>query len=195
MNKLSQENSNFKTLYNNLVNEITNTETGRKVLDRIKRDYTNKTNEYDYSKGEKISDEEYDNIKASEEKTGSDEYLGRDFYEKRIGDKVYTIQKGEDANPNSARVYTLPTYSLEEQQEEAVVELLGLMTAEKLDNVRDGKLISLLKRLLKEMKQFVRSLINQKELNINDIEADNTKFLIDNKLKELIKNGTIKKEC
>jgi hypothetical protein len=31
------------------------------------------------------------------------------------------------------------------------------MTAEKLDNVKDGKLISLLKRLLKEMKQFMRS--------------------------------------
>ena len=45
VSKLSQENSNFKTLYQNLVNEITNTETGRKVLDRIKRDYVFKTEE------------------------------------------------------------------------------------------------------------------------------------------------------
>ena len=32
------------------------------------------------------------------------------------------------------------------------------MTAEKLDNVKDGKLISLLKRLLKEIKSFVKDL-------------------------------------
>ena len=170
----NQEDSSFNKLYENLLEELSTTQRGKEVLDRIKRDYTNKTNEYDYSKGEKISDEEYDNIKASEENTGSDEYLGRDVYEKRIGDKVYTIQKGEDTNPNSARVYTLPTYTLEEQQEEAIVELLGLMTAEKLDNVKDGKLISLLKRLLKEMKQFIRSLINQKEVEIDKLPDNMT---------------------
>jgi len=172
-NFLKNTNTNLNNLYQNLLKEL-ETGKGKEVLDRIKRDYTNKTNKYDYSKGEKISDEEYDNIKAIEEKTGSDEYLGRDFYEKRIGDKVYTIQKGEDANPNSARVYTLPTYSLEEQQEEAIVELLGLMTAEKLDAVKDGKLISVLKRLLKEMKQFVRSLINQKEVEIDKLPDNMT---------------------
>ena len=64
--------------------------------------------------------------------------------------------------------------TLEEQQEEAIVELLGLMTAEKLDNVKDGKLISLLKRLLKEMKQFVRSLINQREVEIDKLPDNMT---------------------
>ena len=167
------DNTEPTQLYQNLLKELEYGK-GKEVLDRIKRDYTNKTNEYDYSKGEKISDEEYDNIKASEEKTGSDEYLGRDFYEKRIGDKVYTIQKGEDANPNSARVYTLPTYSLEEQQEEAIVELLGLMTAEKLDKVKDGKLISLLKRLLKEMKAFMKQLLGQKEVEIDKLPDNMT---------------------
>lgn len=67
-----------------------------------------------------------------------------------------------------------PKYTLEEQQEEAIVELLGLMTAEKLDNVKDGKLISLLKRLLKEMKAFVRSLINQKEVEIDKLPDNMT---------------------
>jgi len=164
---------NQSQLYQNLLKELEYGK-GKEVLDRIKRDYTNKTDKYDPFEGEKISDEEYNNIQTEEVKTDSDEYLWRDFYEKRIGDKVYTIQKGEDANPNSARVYTLPTYSLEEQQEETIVELLGLMTAEKLDNVKDGKLISLLKRLLKEMKAFIRNLINQKEIEIDKLPDNMT---------------------
>ena len=66
-------------------------------------------------------------------------------------------------------------YTLEEQQEEAIVELLGLMTAENKEiTVKDGKLISLLKRLLKEMKQFVRSLINQKEVEIDKLPDNMT---------------------
>jgi hypothetical protein len=48
------------------------------------------------------------------------------------------------------------------------------MTAEKLDNVKDGKLISLLKRLLKEIKQFIRSLINQKEVEIANLPDNMT---------------------
>jgi len=160
--------SKTSQLYQSLVKEL-ETGRGKEVLDRVKKDYVNKSNEYDYFKGEKISDEEYNNINVNEVKTGSDEYLSRDFYEKRIDNKVYTIQKGEDANPNSAKVYTLPTYSLEEQQEEALVELLGLMTAGKLDSVKDGKLISLLKRLLKEIKAFVRDLLKQREVEIDKL--------------------------
>jgi hypothetical protein len=60
-------------------------------------------------------------------------------------------------------------YSLKEQQEEALVELLGMMTADKLDNVKDGKLISLLKRLLKEIKQVIKSLIKQREVEIENL--------------------------
>lgn len=86
-------------------------------------------------------------------------------------------------------------YTLEEQQEEAIVELMSLMVADKLNKITDKNLISLLKQLLKQINDFIKSLLNTKELNINDIEADNIKFLIENKLKELIKNGTIKKEC
>jgi arsenate reductase-like glutaredoxin family protein len=72
---------------------------------------------------------------------------------------------------------------------------MSLMVAEKLNKITDKNLISLLKQLLKQINDFIKSLLNTKELNINDIEADNIKFLIENKLKELIKNGTIKKEC
>jgi hypothetical protein len=69
---------------------------------------------------------------------------------------------------------TLQNYSLEEQQEEAIVELLGLYTANRLDNVKDGKLISLLKRLLKEIKSFIRQLLNQKEVEIDKLPDNMT---------------------
>ncbi len=65
-------------------------------------------------------------------------------------------------------------YTIEEQQEEAIVELLGLYTADRLDKVKEGKLISLLKRLLKEMKAFMRQLFNQKEVNINELPDNMT---------------------
>ena len=149
VSKLSNEKSNFNTLYSNLVNEITNTETGRKVLDRVKGDYQHKETLKYKDAGNKLD--------VIEVQTGK----RLSFFD------VETKQKYLKE--------TLKTpYSLEEQQEEAIVELLGLMTAEKLDNVKDGKLISLLKRLLKEMKQFIRSLINQKEIEIDKLPDNMT---------------------
>lgn len=65
-------------------------------------------------------------------------------------------------------------YTLEEQQEEAIVELLGLYTAKKLDNVKDGKLISLLKRLLKSIKSFIKDLLKQREVNIDELPDNMT---------------------
>jgi hypothetical protein len=46
--------------------------------------------------------------------------------------------------------------------------------AEKLDNVKDGKLISLLKRLLKEIKSFIRSLLSQREVDIDKLPDNMT---------------------
>ena len=65
-------------------------------------------------------------------------------------------------------------YTLEEQQEEAVVELLGLYTAEKLDAVKDGKLISLLKRLLKSIKSFMKDLLSLDQVDIDKLPDNMT---------------------
>ena len=142
-------------LYNNLLKEL-EYGVGREVLDRIKRDYVYKTKE-------------------------NNEYLIGDFYYNKNGNK-YTKSDANDAfglepviEITEKEFYdALPIYTLEEQQEEAIVELLGLMTAEKLDNVKDGKLISLLKRLLKEMKAFIRQLLNQKEVEIDKLPDNMT---------------------
>lgn len=177
----NQEDSSFNKLYENLLEELSTTQRGKEVLDRIKRDYTNKTPSFNYSITNedytKESIEEINNIRKEKGlpplkldylyKIFSSEKEAKDYVRNNKPDDQYniTVVKNE---------INTGEYSLEEQQEEAIVELLGLMTAEKLDNVKDGKLISLLKRLLKEMKQFVRSLINQKEVEIDKLPDNMT---------------------
>ena len=94
-----------------------------------------------------------------------------------------TLTRGKQFNSNEEleslinkeqNKHLLGKYTLEEQQEEAIVELLGLMTAEKLDNVKDGKLISILKRLLKEIKAFMKDILFQKEVEIDKLPDNMT---------------------
>jgi hypothetical protein len=135
-------------LYQNLLKEL-ETGKGKEVLDRIKRDYSVKTER-------KFSGTTIDNKESRKE-------------------KGYEYEEVTDNTGTYFRKYTPTTYyTLEEQQEEAIVELLGLMTAGKLDAVSDGKLISLLKRLLKEMKAFVKSLLDQKEVEIDKLPDNMT---------------------
>jgi hypothetical protein len=117
---------------------------GKEVLDRIKRDYQ-------YKSPEQLGYNQ-DWLNQTEEYPNS----------------IKPTQEEINSRKEKAK------YSLEEQQEEAIVELLGLMTAEKLDNVKDGKLISLLKRLLKEIKSFVRSLLKQREVEIDKLPDNMT---------------------
>jgi len=140
--------SKTSQLYNNLLKELEYGR-GKEVLDRIKRDYV---------------------YKQSNIESGNWELGMYRIQTSPTGYKYYdTYKEAQDGIKKDS-----PKYTLEEQQEEAVVELLGLMAAEKLDNVKDGKLISLLKRLLKEMKQFIRSLINQKEVEIDKLPDNMT---------------------
>jgi PAS domain-containing protein len=67
-----------------------------------------------------------------------------------------------------------PELSLEQQQKEAIVTLLGELTADKLDKIKDKNLISLLKELLKQMTEYLRSLFNSKEINLDFDESDIT---------------------
>jgi len=65
-------------------------------------------------------------------------------------------------------------FDLEDQQEEALVELLGMQTADKLDIEKDGKLISLLQKLLNEIRDFIKSLVGTDEVNVNTITDTTT---------------------
>lgn len=138
---------NSNTLYQNLLKELEYGK-GKEVLEQVKRDYKLK------NKPEIIELESITGIGFDFEVNG-----------KSFGTKVEAVKEQEKATTY---------YSLEEQQEEAIVELLGLYTADRLDKVKDGKLISLLKRLLKEMKAFMRQLFNQKEINIDSLPDNMT---------------------
>jgi hypothetical protein len=145
-------------LYQNLLKEL-ETGRGKEVLDRIKRDYQYKeTSEPNY-----ITEEEADSVIEQGQsviKNGVKYFYEIDTPE---GKRLYRSVKNKQVK-----------YTLEEQQEEAIVELLGLYTADRLDKVKDGKLISLLKRLLKEMKAYMKSLFNAKEVKIDELPDNMT---------------------
>ena len=140
-------------LYQNLLKELEYGK-GKEVFDRIKRDYVFK------------------------ETLGGEYLKGNYYYNFKDGlySKSEALPFGGETFPITKEEYeeNAPKYTLEEQQEEAIVELLGLMTAEKLDAVKDGKLISLLKSLLKEMKVFMKQLLRQKEVEIDKLPDNMT---------------------
>lgn len=144
------KNNPFTGLYNNLLKEL-ETSIGKEVLDRIKRDYVYKV--------DNINEYKFDGIYYEFDKKRNKYYKSTDHG-----------PFGEATEITKDEFYSkIPKYTLEEQQEEAIVELLGLYTAGKLNEVKDGKLISLLKRLLKEMKSYMKSLFNAKEINIDSL--------------------------
>lgn len=160
---------NLYNLYNNLLKEL-ETGRGKEVLDRIKRDYEYKKigiqNELIVKKEIRLSNNVEKDFYKIVDKNNQFLYipdLPSEFYnsEKEAYDVIKTL---------SSKIL----YTLEEQQEEAIVELLGLYTANRLDSVKDGKLISLLKRLLKEIKSFIRQLLNQKEIEIDKLPDNMT---------------------
>ena len=177
----NQEDSSFNKLYENLLEELSTTQRGKEVFNRIKGDYIYKSaidfNTTEIKDGELTSTKEYSKVLEYVKKEGffnEDPFSIGDFTKERTFSIEGETYKTTVYKDGSSSISKLPKYTLEEQQEEAIVELLGLMTAEKLDNVKDGKLISLLKRLLKEMKQFIRSLINQKEVEIDKLPDNMT---------------------
>jgi hypothetical protein len=146
-------------LYQNLLKEL-ETGKGKEVLDRIKRDYNKK-----FERGKSFTFEGKDYIADNASKTGYRDKYGNDVESNELEISLFAYElKHKD------KIY----YTLEEQQEEALVELLGMMTAGKLDAVKDGNLISLLKRLLKEIKTFVKDLLKQKEIEINKLPDNMT---------------------
>ena len=161
--KYVQQKKNSNILYQNLLKEL-ETGKGKEVLDRIKRDYN--------VKGNIFNPEWYIKNRASRFVS-----KGSDSYRANYNENTKELDYSYNGTPITEKEYidnTQDYYTLEEQQEEAIVELLGLMTAEKLDAVKDGKLISLLKRLLKEIKAFMKQLLNQKEIEIDKLPDNMT---------------------
>lgn len=129
--------------------------------------YQNLLKELEYGKGKEV----FDRIKRDYVTKHPNQFELDDNWENQ--GEAYGLENKpsiEEINRRKEKA----KYTLEEQQEEAIVELLGLYTADRLDKVKDGKLISLLKRLLKEMKAFMKQLLGQKEVEIDKLPDNMT---------------------
>ena len=133
---------------------------GKEVFEQVKRDYKYKRKKYKTGKI-LLDDLDFDG-EGNPQPSYSEEELERD------GDE----------------------YTLEEQQEEAIVTLLGLMAADKLDAKKDASLISKLKELWKQISDFVKSLLtgNISENEINTI-IENEVTYTDEENKPCAKDG------
>ena len=173
-------------IYQNLLKEL-ETGRGKEVLDRVKRDYVYKKrtfrNHYigdgfttETTEGETLpfSLEEFKKLpKGIVEKVQKNEFLDITTETINIDGVIYEHTFGEDAKEKVTK-RELPKYTLEEQQEEAIVTLLGLMAADKLDAKKDATLISKLKELWKQISDFVKQLLRQDGIIIDELPITTT---------------------
>lgn len=125
---------------------------GKEVFEQVKRDYKYKKEKYKTGKI-LLDDLDFDG-EGNPQPSYSEEILERDGIE----------------------------YTLEDQQEEALNTLLGLMAADKLDKIKDATLISKLKELWKQISDFVKSLLsgNISENEINNIIENEVTYTDEN---------------
>ena len=117
---------------------------GKEVFEQVKRDYKYKKEKYKTGKI-LLDDLDFDG-EGNPQPSYSEEILERDGIE----------------------------YTLEDQQEEALNTLLGLMAADKLDKIKDATLISKLKELWKQISDFVKSLLRQDGIKIDELPITTT---------------------
>ena len=175
---VSQKVKTSRNLYQNLLKELEYGK-GKEVLDRIKRDY----------KFKNLFDAQDNNFEILDNTPIKSSFYDQNGYPTKFAYRgsILVFKKHKESYVYEENNQVVPfsevkeiidkykeTYTLEEQQEEAIVELLGLYTAEKLDAVKDGKLISLLKKLLKEIKTFVKQLLSQNEVKIDELPDNMT---------------------
>jgi len=185
-------------LYYNLLKELEYGR-GKEVLDRIKKDYVYKNptvheiadivNEYNFSlksyietlitagyKADVIVDQviseyprvdgEYMHFNYQDADGGfTPEFPGDTGVEPwtTMEEVIEGLVKSDKINIQREK------YTLDEQREEALVELLGLMTSDLLDENKDRSLIAILKELLKQMSDVIKSLFSAKELKVIDL--------------------------
>lgn len=148
-------------LYQNLLKEL-ETGVGKEVYDRVERTYGTAKKEIRFYENP-IS--EADRIENAIAKNALDNFTG--VYNKKFtipGDtnsEYEIVAKGPDIN-----LYQYTKETKENLENEAIVELLGLMVADKIDKKQNSNLIKLLKDLLKRISDVVKNLIGAKEVEI-----------------------------
>ena len=148
-NEAVNEYSKVAPLYKSLLKEL-ETGRGKEVFDRIKRDYQYKLqvpNKYQTE----FADYYIDNGKYYIYYPGEGDIqeISKQEYEKNI--------------PNNIK------YTLEEQQEEAIVTLLGELAAGKLEEKENATLRKKLLEFWKQISDFVKSLLRQDGIKIDEL--------------------------
>lgn len=174
-------------LYNNLLTEL-ESGLGKEIFDRIQRDYVDKEynpKKVDYTLSQLLSEVALErgiaennvevNLTTGEEKNTGLIHI-KPGTTMKYGEKEYIYGEVENATfyTQEWQEITSEKYSIEEQQEEALVELLGLYTAGKIDAKNNGSLISLLKNLLQQIGDYVKSLITSREVDVSKLSDNMT---------------------
>ena len=171
-------------LYQNLLQEL-KTGVGKEVYDRTERTYGELVKEIQYY-GNPIT--EKDNI---ENETTSDvmKYVASMFGEQtnitsdqlnEVANTKFSVPKYPDAqfelriNKGKIELYQYTRETKENLENEAIVELLGLMVADKIDKKQNRNLVNLLKELLKRITDTIKNLIGAKEIEIAKLPEDLT---------------------
>lgn len=190
LNLLRKENSSFTTLYNNLIKELETSETGRRVFEQVKRDYKYKDT-FIQSNAEISESDNFSNVSYKVWKINK----RASFSNTKKREVIVEFDTKKEAEDYVKNLPIEPlTYTLEEQQEEAIVSLISILAAGKLNEKTDRNLISLLKQLLKEMSDFIRHLLRKDVIYINK-DLDNISQLTDKELNKLLKDGEVTKKC
>lgn len=155
-------------LYQSLLKEL-ETGRGKEIFEQVKKDYKYKEIQIypveDRNLYERVKEFFIDKGRSFE----------RDVIDnKKVFDfegKKYRLLHTDTGNLN---LYRQDEYTLEEQQEEALVTLLGLLAADKLDATKDATLISKLKEFWKQISDFVKSLLRQDGIKIDELPITTT---------------------
>lgn len=149
-----------RKIYDSLIKEL-ETGRGKEVFEQVKRDYKYKLRPSDWD----ITITSNGKYKVFDTNDIAQESVAKD----KNNNWVFFNTKEEAENFIGTENYTL-----EEQQEEAIVTLLGMMAADKLDAKKDATLISKLKELWKQISDFVKSLLRQDGIKIDELPITTT---------------------
>ena len=173
------------TLYNNLIKEL-NTGVGKEVYDRVERTYNFKEKEIGFSEGDILTQRQKNNneILSKVQKYLTEQY--KEYKGEFNEDIINLVANKKFSLPNDANQYMLKlkgddvtvfqyeAESKESIEKEALVELLGLMAADKIDKKQNKNLVSLLKELLKRLNEVIRRLISSRNVDLQNLPENAT---------------------
>lgn len=164
-------------LYQNLLQEL-KTGVGKEVYDRTERTYGELVKEIKYYQNPQTEEDRIENETTSDVMS----YVGNVMFGEKqsitvdqlnqIANKKFSVPKYPDAqfelriNNGNIELYQHTRETKENLENEAIVELLGLMVADRIDKKQNRNLVNLLKELLKRISDIVKNLIGAKEIEI-----------------------------